>query len=392
MKLDFQFMFPTRVVSGIGVRRDVVKEATAIGVKKIFVVTGSGSTKTSPYLKEILDDFAAASMEVLWFSEVEQDPSFETITKGVALAQDFNPDLVFAFGGGSPMDAAKFINIILGSGGVITDYVRGTKVPTKNACPMFFLPTTAGTASEVSRAAVAKDGDAGEKLSISHYLLCPQIAFLDPEPQLTMPPAIAAATGMDALTHAIEGFLSINRNPISDAAALEAITRISQWLRPAVGHSGNVEARGEMLIASMLAGIGFLGPGTGAVHGVAHILGGQYGVPHGVANAVMLPYVMEYSRIAEPARFARIAKAMGEPIDQLTVLEASYAAVEAVEMLRGDLGIPATLEELGIPKADLPKIAHLASKQRNVQNNIRKVNETDILAILEMAYSSHPSH
>lgn len=392
MKLDFQFMLPTRILSGVGIRKEIVKEATAIGAKRVFVVTGSGSTKKSPYLKEILEDFSKASMEVLWFSEVEQDPSFETITKGVALAKDFNPDLVFAFGGGSPMDAAKFINVILGSGGEITDYVRGDKAPTKNACPMFFLPTTAGTASEVSRAAVAKDGDAGEKLSISHYLLCPQIAFLDPEPQLTMPSSIAAATGMDALTHAIEGFLSINRNPISDAAALEAIYRISQWLRPSVGHNENVEARGEMLIASMLAGIGFLGPGTGAVHGIAHILGGQYGIAHGVANAVMLPYVMEYSRIADPARFARVAKAMGEPIDQLTLLEASFAAVEAVEMLRSDLGIPATLEELGIPEEDLPKIAHLASKQKNVLNNIRKVNEADLLSILEMAYSQGHHH
>lgn len=385
---SFSFSFPTRVICGLGVRREIAKEAQAIGAERVFIVTGTGSTKKSPYLKEIVDILKKEKISVQTFSEVEPDPSFETVEKGAAEAKKFKADLILAYGGGSPMDAAKFMNVLLEGGGKVYDYVRGTKVITKMKLPMFCLPTTAGTASEISRAAVVKDVKGGEKLSISNLVLCPDIAFLDPEPQLTVPASVAAATGMDALTHAIEGYLSVNSNPVSDAAALEAIYQISKWLRPSVGHADNLEARSEMLIASMLAGVAFLGPGTGAVHAIAHILGGQYGIPHGVANGMMLPYVMEYSRIANPEKFARIAKAFGEPVDNMTTLEASYAAVEAATMLRDDLvGLPCCLEELGIPEKDLPKIAEMATKQRAAGNNVRKLDEKDFLTILISAYS-----
>lgn len=384
---SFNFFSPVRVVAGVGVRHEIVKEAKALGAKRIFIVTGTGSTKNSPYLKEIVDDLKKAKMEVLAFSEVEQDPSFETIDRGVIAAKKFKADLMLAYGGGSPMDAAKFINMLLGNGGKTADYLRKGKMLEKKGVPLFCLPTTAGTASEISKAAVAKDVKTGEKLSISAHALCAEIAFLDPEPQLTMPAHIAAATGMDALTHGIEGFLSVNSNPFSDAAALEAIYQISKWLRPSVGHSDNLEARGNMLVASAIAGIAFLGPGTGGVHSIAHILGGQYGIPHGVANGTMLPYVMEYSRIANPEKFARIAKAFGEPIDELTTLEASYVAIEAAQTLRDDLGLPCCLEELRVPRKDLPKIAKLAVLQRSAGNNVRKLEENDFLMILENAYS-----
>lgn len=384
---SFYFYSPVEVICGVGVRKEIPAKAKEKGAKRIFVVTGSGSTKTSPYLQEIIAGLKDENMEVLHFYEVEQDPSFETIDKGAAAAKKFKADLILAYGGGSPMDAAKFINIVLESGGKTADYVKGKRAFTKMKLPLFCLPTTAGTASEVSKAAVAKDTENGEKLSISDFALCADIAFLDPEPQMTMPAHIAAATGMDALTHAIEGYLSVHANPFSEAAALEAIYQISKWLRPSVGNGDNLEARSEMLIASSLAGIGFLGPGTGAVHSIAHILGGQYGISHGVANGMMLPYVMEYSRIANPEKFARIAKAMGEPTDGLTVLEASYAAVEAVTMLRDDIGLPCCLEELGIPEEDLPHIASMAIHQRSAANNARKMTEADFLAILESAYS-----
>lgn len=383
---SFTFFSPVRVVAGVGVRHEIVKEAKELGAKRIFIVTGTGSTKNSPYLKEIVEDLKKAKMEVFAFSEVEQDPSFETIDRGVVAAKKFKADLMLAYGGGSPMDAAKFINMLLGNGGKIADYLRKGKTLGKMGVPLFCLPTTAGTASEISKAAVAKDVKSGEKLSISDHVLCADIAFLDPEPQLTMPAHIAAATGMDALTHAIEGFLSVNSNPFSDAAALEAIYQISKWLRPSVGHPNNLEARGNMLVASAIAGIAFLGPGTGGVHSIAHILGGQYGIPHGIANGTMLPYVMEYSRIANPEKFARIAKAFGEPIDELTTLEASYAAIEAAQMLRDDLGLPCCLEELNVPRKDLPKIAKMAVLQRSAGNNVRKLEEQDFLAILESAY------
>jgi len=387
MVKSFSFYSPVRVVCGVGVRREIPKEAKALGAKRVFVVTGTGFTKESPYLKEIIELLKAEQMEVCCFSEVEPDPSYETVERGAVAAKEFGADLMVAFGGGSPMDAAKFINVVMAGGGQAADYARGKNTAIQMAVPLFCLPTTAGTASEVSKAAVVKDIKSGEKLSISDYGLCADIAFLDPEPQMTMPAHVAAATGMDALTHAIEGYLSVNSNPFSDAAALEAIYQISKWLRPSVAHPDNLQARGEMLIASAIAGLGFLGPGTGGVHSIAHILGGQYGIPHGVANATMLPYVMEYSRIGNIERFARIAKALGEPIDGLTTLEASYAAIEAVTMLRDDLGLPCCLEELGVPHEDLPKIAEMAIHQRSAPNNVRKLAVKDFLIILESAYS-----
>ena len=386
MLKTFSWHFPVKIRFGVGIRREIASAAKELGAKKVFVVTGKTATKKSPYLEEIIESLKAAKLDVQLFAEVEADPSFETIDKGAIAAKKFKADLILGYGGGSPMDAAKFISMLLTNPGSAADYVHKKKEVKKQAIPLFTLPTTAGTGSEVTRVTVATDKATGEKMGVLSPLMYAHTAFLDPEPHQTMPASVAAATGMDALTHAVEGYLSRFSDPISEGLCLEAIRLISESIRPSVAHGDNLEARGQMLLGSLIAGIGFTLPGTGAVHALAHILGGKYGVPHGVANGMLLPYVMEYNRIANPEKFARIARALGEPVDELTTLEAAHVAVDAMTNLRDDLGLPCCLEELSIPQEDLPLIAKLAMNQRAIGNNVRKVTEQDLLSILEVAY------
>ena len=382
---DFMFRMPTKVMFGVGALRKVPGLCREQGYSRIFVVTGSTSTSKSPQLQELLAELADLSIATQVFSEVEADPSIETVDRGAAALGAFGTDAVIAFGGGSPMDAAKSMSLVSANGGSIADYMRAKKTFTKRGVPLICVPTTAGTGSEVTASAVTTDKATKEKIGIGHDFQMPAYAVIDPLVQVSMPPAVTAATGMDALTHAIESYVALKANPISDGMALTAIRLIAENLRQACANGENLEARSNMALASLIAGISFTNAGLGAVHGIAHPVGAQYGISHGAANGIILPYVMEYCLMANYPKFREIAIAMGEDVAGLSARDAAVYAVAAVEELKQDLGIPATLAEVGVPAAALEPIVKDAVTFRLLPNSPRRLNADDLRIIVSQA-------
>lgn len=385
MMNDFMFRMPTKVMFGVGALKKVPGMCKELGYSKIFVVTGSTSTRKSPHLQELLADFAGLSIVTQVFSEVEADPSIETVDQGVAVLNEFGADAVIAFGGGSPMDAAKSISLVSANGGSIADYMRGKKTYLKRGVPLICVPTTAGTASEVTASAVTTDKVAKEKIGIGHDFQMPAYAVVDPLVHVSMPPSITAATGMDALTHAIESYVALKANPITDGMALTAIRLIAENLRQACANGENVEARSNMALASLMAGVSFTNAGLGAVHAIAHPVGAQFGISHGLANGIVLPYVMEYCLMANYPKFREIALAMGENVAGMTTREAADYAVGAVHELKHDLGIAATLAEVGVPAEALEEIVKDAVTFRLLPNSPRRLNADDLRIIVSQA-------
>jgi len=257
----------------------------------------------------------------------------------------------------------------------------------KPGLPKIMVPTTAGTGAEVTFTAVFINEETKSKGGMNGDLLFPDVALLDPQLTLSLPPAVTATTGIDALTHAIEAFTSIQASTLSDLYAREAISLISTNLRLTFARGDNLAARSAMLMGSLLAGRALATAGVGLVHAMAYPLGGMFGIPHGLANAVLLPYVLQYNIIGNPDKFARIAAAMGERIDGLSLREAAEAAVTAVQILNDDIGIPETLAELDIPADRIPEMADIAlTVARPVANNPRKPTREEVIAIYETAH------
>lgn len=382
---EFLFRMPTRVIFGAGSIKKVPQLCKEQGFARVFVVTGSTSTRKSSYLHEMIAEMDAIGITTHVFSEVEADPSVETVTKGVAELTAFAADAVIAFGGGSPMDAAKSVSMISANGGSILDYMQARKTYTKRGVPLICIPTTAGTGSEVTAAAVTTDKDSRKKIGVSHDFQMPAFAILDPVLHVTMPPSVTAATGIDALTHAIETFIAMKANPITDSLALSAIKMIGENLRLACANGENLEARGNMAIASLIAGGAFTNAGLGAVHGIAHPVGAQFGVAHGVANGILLPFVMEYCLMANYPKFRDIAAALGKSVEGVRLRDAAQLSVEAVRELKQDIGIPATLADVNIPANALAGIVQDATTYRQLPNSPRQLKVEDLQIIVSAA-------
>lgn len=382
---DFIFRMPTKVVFGAGVRRQVAVLCRDLGFTRIFVVTGASATRKSPHLTELLESLTQAGLAYKVFSAVEPDPSIETVDKGVAELAAFGADAAIAFGGGSPMDAAKSMTLVSANGGSIAEYMRGKKIYTKRGVPLFCLPTTAGTGSEVTASAVTTDKATKEKIGISHDFQMPSYAMIDPELHVSMPPSVTAATGLDALTHAIEAYVALKANPFTDSLAISAIRQIGANLRTACAWGDHLEARSNMALASSIAGVAFTNAGLGAVHGIAHPVGAQFGTPHGVANGILLPYVMDYCLIANYAKFKEIASALGKNVYGLTERDAARQAVEAVRELKEDVGIPASLADIDVPASSLESIVKDAATFRMLGNSPRKLGVDDLRCIVKKA-------
>jgi alcohol dehydrogenase class IV len=260
----------------------------------------------------------------------------------------------------------------------LQDYLRGTVV--KNPLPtLIAIPTTAGTGSEVTQFSVVTDTERSFKAGIANPYLIPKVAIVDPSLMESMPPSLTAATGMDALTHAIEAFVSVNAQPFSDAMALHAIRLIGMYLRPSVANGSNQEARSQMAVASTLAGMAFSNAGVGLVHAMSHPLGGRFDVPHGVANAILLPFVMRFNLIARLERFGQVAQALGERVEGLSVSEAGKRSVEAVVQLSADIGIPGRLSQVRVKAEGIPQVAIDATNmKRAIGWNPRLVKQEEI--------------
>ena len=382
--MSFMLALPKISLHGAGAIGDMVKLVAGKGWGKALIVTDGHLVKMG-LLDSLFTALDEQQMSYHLFDEVFPNPTEALVQKGYAAYQDAECDYLIAFGGGSPIDTAKAIKILTANPGPSTDYSGVGKV--KNAgVPLVAINTTAGTAAEMTSNAVIIDAARQVKEVIIDPNIIPDIAVDDASVMLDIPASVTAATGMDALTHAVEAYISKDANPVTDAAAIQAIRLIARNLRQAVALGSNLQARENMAYASLLAGMAFNNANLGYVHAMAHQLGGLYDMPHGVANAVLLPHVARYNLIANPEKFADIAELMGENITGLSTLDAAEKAIAAITRLSADIGIPQHLSELGVKEADFPYMAEMALKDGNAFSNPRKGNEKEIVAIFRQAF------
>jgi alcohol dehydrogenase len=379
----YTYLNPAVALMGAGAVKEIGTWAKMLGAKKALIVSGKGRHGQA-LNKDIADLLKGAGIASAIFAGAEPNPTDVSVHEGAAVYKKEGCDMIVAVGGGSPMDCAKGIGIVATNGGQVYDYEGVNKI--KTALPPFItVNTTAGTASEMTSFAVITDTRRHVKMVLVDWKMTPNVAINDPELMKSMPPALTAATGMDALTHAVEAYVSTIATPTTDAAAIKAIELISIWLRPAVANGDNLHARDMMAHAEYLAGIAFNNASLGYVHAMAHQLGGFYNLPHGVCNAILLPHVEKFNLIAAPERFADIAQALGENIDGLSTIEAAEKAIEAIKKLSTDVGIPAGVKELGAKEEDIPTLAENAMKDACALTNPRLATKDQIMAIYRSA-------
>ena len=384
MLVAYQFQTPTKIISGIGSTAEIIKELNAINAKKVLLITDPGLVQAG-VAQQVVEMLKQAAVEVEIFDAVEPDPSIQVATKAAEMAKNVKANVLIALGGGSAIDTAKSAALLVTNGGYLKDYAGVNKV-VKPILPLIAVPTTAGTGSEVTIFAVMSDPEKQEKFTISSALIAPAVAVLDPLLTLKLPPSVTAFTGMDALTHAIEAFTSSIAQPPTDALALSAIKLVLKHLPVAVGRGDNIKARDGMLQASLLAGIAFNNAFLGLAHAIASPLGGHFHVPHGLANAVMLPYVMEYNLPTAVRRYAEIGCALGLQAVGDTPRAVAEKTVAAITQLARDINIPEKLSNIGAKEELLPLVARDALKSIQLKFNVRNASEKEILALLQKAY------
>lgn len=384
MLVAYQFQTPTKIISGIGSTAEIIKELNDLHAKKVLLITDPGLVQAG-VAQQVVEMLKQAAVEVEIFDAVEPDPSIQVATKAAEMAKNVKANVLIALGGGSAIDTAKSAALLVTNGGYLKDYAGVNKV-VKPILPLIAVPTTAGTGSEVTIFAVMSDPEKQEKFTISSALIAPAVAVLDPLLTLKLPPSVTAFTGMDALTHAIEAFTSSIAQPATDALALSAIKLILKHLPVAVGRGDNIKARDGMLQASLLAGIAFNNAFLGLAHAIASPLGGHFHVPHGLANAVMLPYVMEYNLPTAVRRYAEIGRALGLQAVGDTPRAVAEKTVAAITQLARDINIPEKLSNIGAKEELLPLVARDALKSIQLKFNVRNASEKEILALLQKAY------
>ena len=381
----FPFSLPGVVYLGTDSLAKLSVEVEKMGVKKIFLITDKGLMNAGVSQK-VGDCLAGNGVEITVYSEAEREPSVENVEKAAHELKKGAYDLVIGLGGGSPLDVAKGSAVLANNEGSILDYVGVDLIP-KPGLPLVLIPTTAGTGAEVTKNAIFTDVKAQLKKGIVSEYLLPRVAIVDPKLTVSVPAKITAATGMDALTHAIESYTSPKATIQTDLYALEAIKLISGNLRRVVSDGSDLEAREKMAAGSMFAGISLANAGVGAVHALAYPLGGQFGISHGLANALLLPYVMEFNIIGDLEKFKNVAAAMGQVVKGKCVREAAFMALTAVQELSKDIGIPQSLKEVEVPKEALEELSLAAvDVKRLLNNNPRQVELDDIRRIYQAAY------
>jgi len=370
------------VFTGIDSVNKIAEEAKRFG-GSVLIVCDKGIAKAGlmDRVKNILED---SGIKVGVFDDVEPEPRIELVPQCVEAARKGSCTAILGLGGGSSLDVAKGAAVVLGNGGKIEDYVGIGLVP-KRGLPTILVPTTSGTGSEATKYAIFTQGNM--KQGVIDPNVYPDVSIVDPSLTVSMPPAITAATGMDALCHGIETYTSLAATPISDLIARECVTLIGRSLRTAVYNGRDIEARSDMALGSFYGGLCLTNASVTAVHAVSFPLGADYHVPHGIANAVMLPYVMRFNYVASLERFSRLAELMGENIASLSLREAAERSVIAVETLMKDINVPRSLQELDIPKDAIPSLAERAlTVQRLLGNNPRAIKIADLINIYEQAY------
>jgi alcohol dehydrogenase len=382
-ELSFNFLTPTKVIFGLGATEEARIEIRALGGEKTLIVTDEGIVRAglTERVKESLGDLCVGV-----FSETPQDSGVHVVNEAAKVARSQKVDSLVSLGGGSVIDTAKGLAVLLKEGGNLEDY-QGMQMLDRPQTLHVCIPTTAGTGSEVTFAAVVKDHDRNQKVLLFDYHLAPNVAILDPNMVSGLPPKITAFTGMDALTHAVEAVHVLQRNPIADALALHAIRLIVTYLHRSVRNGDDLLARGQMQIAATMAGMAFTNAMVGLVHAMAHSLGGRFGVPHGLANAILLPHVMRYNMEACTDQYALVAEALAVKKPETSHDEAAEEAVKAIEELNKKIGLPGRLRDVDVSREGLEDCAELSLSDGSIVYNPKPVFETEeVLKVYEAAW------
>ncbi len=383
LELSFNFLTPTKIVFGLQATDEVRIEIRALGGERTLIVTDQGIIQTG-LLERIKGSLGNLCVGV--FSEIPQDTGVHVVNAAAELARSLKVDSLVSLGGGSVIDTTKGLAILLKEGGKLENY-QGFQMLNRPQTPHICIPTTAGTGSEVTFAAVVKDHARNQKVLLFDYHLAPNVAILDPQMVSGLPPRITAFTGMDALTHAVEAVHSLQREPIADALALHAIRLITTFLPHSVQKGDDLVARGQMQIAATMAGMAFTNAMVGLVHAMAHSVGARFGIPHGLANAILLPHCMRYNMGACPDRYALVAEAMGVRESEMSDEKAGEAAVTAIEELTQRIGLPGRLREVDVPKKALKDCAELSLSDGSIVYNPKPVYEgKEVLKVYEAAW------
>ena len=378
------FFIPAVNIMGNGCLDEAMTAIRNYGFRKALIVTDAGLAKAG-VATLIAEKLALQDIDSVIFDGAKPNPSIANVEAGLRVLKEHHCDFIVSLGGGSPHDCAKGIALCATNGGHIRDY-EGVDRSAKPQMPLVSINTTAGTASEMTRFCIITDEERHVKMAIVDRNVTPLLSVNDPELMVAMPKGLTAATGMDALTHAIEAYVSTAANPITDACAIKAMELISQNLRQAVNDGKDLTARENMAYAQFMAGMAFNNASLGFVHAMAHQLGGFYDWPHGVCNAVLLPHVQTFNASVCAARLTDVAHALGADVRGLSPEEGAQAAIAAIRTLARDVEIPAGLRDLGAKLDDIPILATNALKDACGLTNPRKADQGQIEEIFRNAF------
>ncbi|MFJ8258421.1 iron-containing alcohol dehydrogenase [Peribacillus asahii] len=382
--VSYKYFMPTRVECGNGISEKTGELVKELGVTRVLIITDKG-VRAANLLDGIEKSLLDVNVDYEIYDEVEPNPSAETIHRGVDYLKQHKSDAVLAVGGGSSIDTAKGIAAMATNPGHILEYEGVGKI-TNLPLPIIAIPTTAGTGSETTNSTIVTNKETSFKLAVISPHLFPNLAILDPVLTLGLPQEITAATGMDALTHAIESYTSKAANPVSQAFAMQAIKMIGENLTKSYFVGTDLVSRENMLVASMLAGVAFSQSRLGNVHAISHTLGGVFNIPHGIANAALLPFVMKFNLPACADKYKDIAIALGKDVSGLSTLKAAEKAIETVIEMNQSMNIPLNIKDLGVSLDYLPKLVEDSMRSGNVLINPRLTKPADIQSIIEKAY------
>jgi alcohol dehydrogenase class IV len=375
---------PKTLITGVDAITQLGAEVSGLRAAKALIMTDPGVAE-SGMVETVERPLIDSGIEVGVFAKCVPEPPLSSLTEGVKFCEEGHYDCIIGFGGGSAIDVAKITSVLVGASEDVESMVGVGKVPHKGL-PVVAVPTTAGTGSEVTAVAIFANERLNVKQGISSPFLIPNIAVVDPMLTLSCPAHVTAASGMDALIHNIEAYTSVNATMHTDPLAREGIELISKSIRTAVFDGSNVEARAAMAIGALLGGISFGNAGVTAVHALSYPIGGTFHVPHGIANTLMLPWVMEYNMLACLDYFSEIAVSMGENVQGLSVRDAAVRAVAAMRQLAVDIQVPQYLSDVGIPESAIDDLADGAMTQtRLLVNNPRRLTRDDIVQIYRNA-------
>ncbi|MCU7996537.1 L-threonine dehydrogenase [Shewanella glacialipiscicola] len=378
-----KFFIPSVNVLGQGAVDEAISDIKTLGFKHALIVTDKPLVKIG-LVGEVVEKLVKSGITSTVFDGVQPNPTVTNVEAGLALLKANKCDFVISLGGGSPHDCAKGIALVATNGGSIKDY-EGLDQSTKPQLPLVAINTTAGTASEMTRFCIITDEARHIKMAIVDKHTTPLLSVNDPELMLKKPAGLTSATGMDALTHAVEAYVSTAANPITDACAIKAIELIQANLINAVDNGQDINAREQMAYAQFLAGMAFNNASLGYVHAMAHQLGGFYDLPHGVCNALLLPHVQQYNAQVVPARLKDIAKAMGVDVSSLSDEQGAAAAITAIKKLSVAVKIPENLTLLGVKAEDIPTLADNALKDACGFTNPKQATHAEICQIFTNA-------